>query len=173
MLSVRISDYCAGTGLHPDTAGKHLSGLPFTGTRARRYALPFALSRLGAKYRFGAATLIERAEDDGNQFIATLPEMPLIEETVAWLERDPAMKNRLSAARRRFFSSLSRSSRGVVNYYRDVPRLWDLIPVASAVLPYVLTGQQDKLPDDWDDFSRCLALLHSTSPRPDDMDLVA
>ncbi|OWY08719.1 hypothetical protein B6V74_12905 [Thioclava sp. F42-5] len=173
MLSARISDYCAGTGLHPDTAGKHLSGLPFTGTRARRYALPFALSRLGAKYRFAAATLIERAEDDGNQFIATLPEMPLIEETVAWLERDPAMKNRLSAARRCFFSSLSRSSRGVVNYYSDVPRLWNLIPVASSVLPYVLTGQQNTLPDDWDDFSRCLALLHSTSPRPEDVDLVA
>ncbi|WP_146684096.1 hypothetical protein [Thioclava sediminum] len=154
-----------------DTASVHLAGLPFEG-HPRRHPLPFALSRLKKKYRGAASELVRGARDDGSIFVATLDQMPFLEALSDWIDCDPEMAARASAVRRNFFASLAGSARGVTAYLGDVPRLWHIAIAAPTTLPYIITGDRSGLPN-WHEYSRSLALVHSTAPSPTDLELAA
>ncbi|OOY02853.1 hypothetical protein [Thioclava sp. F28-4] len=171
MLSTTLEDWSRATGVGRDTASVHLAGLPYEG-HPRRYPLPFALSRLKKKYRGAAAELVRGARDDGSLFVASLDQMPYLEELSDWVDQDPEMKPRAASVRKNFFAALSQSCRGVTAYLADAPRLWHIAIAAPATLPYIVTGDRGALPN-WQEYSRALALVHSTAPSPAELELAA
>lgn len=162
MQTITISNFAAAMNLTKERSGFMLTGVPYhiTGARAeRRYSFPAALPRITRqKYRDRVPVLLSLARDDGELYVGS--DLALGEALGAWIDLVPEAKERLARVRSTFFSALASSTRSS-GWHDEVERIRTLLPLSQHVLPYLLTGSKEGLPD-WGAFSRAFALVHAS-----------
>lgn len=163
MLYFKITDAVAAMGVSRASVSRRLQNCPRTGTRSQTFSTHEALIRLPAKRRGDGAALVRRSRDDGVFCCGgdeALPSARLLEK---WLIADPDMETRLHRARVTFFYALAASMRSA-SYIADAERHRMMLPINGQILPYIVTGDESRLPADWGTFAREFAIVHNSAP---------
>ncbi len=112
--------------------------------------------------RSHAVVLTEAAVSDGRIYVGGDDALPAARKLETWLNADPAMVERLHNVRVSFFNALAGGLRSAV-LIRDAERHRMLLPMADAILPYVVTGDKRGLPS-MSDWSKAFAITHQAGP---------
>ncbi len=109
MQTITITNFADAMDLTKERSGFMLKGIPYTISGAngeRRYSFPAVLPTITRqKYRDRTPALLASARDDGELYVGS--DLELGERLGAWLDADPAMKERLARVRATFFSALA------------------------------------------------------------------
>lgn len=159
-LQLTLNGYARAVDCNRDTAGRRLRNCPRSGLRNQRFSLTDVLPRLYD--RSHAVALTEASVSDGTFYVGGDEALPAARKLETWLNADPAMAERLHAVRVSFFNALAGGLRSAA-MIRDAERHRMLLPLADAVLPFIVTGDKRGLPF-MGDFSRAFAITHQAAP---------
>ncbi len=159
-LQLTLNAYAAAADCNRDTAARRLKRCPRTGLRNQRFALTDVLPRL--RERSLAAPLTRAAVDDGVFWCGGDEAFPAARKLEQWLIADADMAERLHNVRVSFFRALGLSMRSA-SMIQDAERHRVMLPMAAAVVPYIVTGDKFGLPF-MGDFARSFAVVHSAPP---------
>lgn len=163
MHQVTRTDYRVFTGLSERAIDLRLTGVRSSSFRGRfkEYALADVIPTLKPKERNSAVSLVAVARDSGENWTGGTATLPQSKKLEAWLSAHvEGSVLRLQRVREAFFYSLTKSLR-TSGLLGDAEGLRLHILRSPAILPYVLTGNEASLPDNWPEWSGRFALINS------------
>jgi len=163
MHKITRTDYRLVTGLSERSVDHRLAGVRSAHTRGRFKEFPLAdvIPTLKARERNGAVEMLSLARNSGNEWAGGTATLPQSQKLEAWLSAHvEGSVLRLQRVREAFFFSLTKSLR-TSGLLGDAEGLRLHILRSPAILPYVLTGNEASLPDNWPEWSGRFALINS------------
>lgn len=165
MLTFKITDYAGCLNIGRARTGMLLSAaeVPFyvpTSHQARRYDFVSAVPTLQKKYRKFAPDFLALCSNEDPESLWVGQSVKTGTALCSWIEADPVMSLRLRYCRSAFMTGLATMQTGA--FYVDMEALRLLLPMATPIITYILTGRKESLPD-FKSWSSAFAIVHATS----------